>query len=328
MANINRRDFGKMALGGLAARTLFGRPNSKFNGVQIGINAPYSFRGMRGSADDVIEDMLRLGISSAELRSQPVEYFLGAPVTIQGAAGAAGNFQKKGGGVTRPTPEQEAGERARLEETKKWRRALSRGRFADARKKFNDQGISIDIVKFDDLTNRVDAMEDDEIDYCFEMAKAMGAHAISCEPPVSKTRRLGSFAAKHQLRVGYHGHYSTDPDEFAFPPSWETAYSYSPFNAINLDIGHYRAAGGDPIAFIKQYHDRITHIHLKDRKANNGPNMPWGQGDTPVREILQLMRKERYPFQATIEFEYAPPEGSDVMTEIAKCVQFCKDSLA
>ncbi len=107
-------------------------------------------------------------------------------MTIQGAAGSAGDVQKKGGGVTRPTPEQEAGVRARLEEIKKWRRALPRGRFADARKKFNDQGILIDIVKFDDLTNRVDSMEDDEIDYCFEMAKALGAHAISCEPPVSK----------------------------------------------------------------------------------------------------------------------------------------------
>ena len=79
--------------------------------------------------------------------------------------------------------------------------------------------------------------------------------------------------------------------------------------------------------FIRKYHDRITHIHLKDRKVNEGPNVPWGQGDTPVREVLRLMKTERYPFPATIEFEYKPPDASDVMTEIAKCVQFCKAAL-
>jgi hypothetical protein len=325
---LTRRDFGSAALARFAAAPLLAKPNSNFHGVQIGINAPYSFRGMPGSADDVIRDVLQLGISSTELRSQPVEHVLGGPVTIQGAARAGGGAQKKGGGVTRPTSEQEAAHRAQTDEIKKWRRALPRERFAAARKKFNDEGISIDIVKIDDFTNRIDSMEDDEIDYCFEMARALGAHAISCEPPVSKTRRLGAFATKHQMRIGYHGHLSADPDEFAFPPSWETSYSYSKFNSINLDIGHYKAAGGDPVAFIQQYHERITHIHLKDRKANNGPNMPWGQGDTPVKEILQLMRKERYAFPATIEFEYTPPEGSDVMTEIAKCVRFCKEALA
>ena len=210
----------------------------------------------------------------------------------------------------------------------KWRLALPRKRFAEAKKKFSDAGLSIDVVKFDDFTNRIDTMDDTEIDYCFELAKALGARAISCEPPVSKTRRLGAFAAKHRLRIGYHGHLSKDPDEFAQPSSWEMAYSFSKFNGINLDIGHYTALGGDAVAFLKQYRDRITHIHLKDRKKNNGPNVAWGQGDTPVREILQLMQKDRYPFPAVIEFEYTPPEGSTVMAEIARCVSFCKNALA
>jgi sugar phosphate isomerase/epimerase len=324
--DFTRRDVGRIALGCWPAARLFGKPDSKFNGVQIGINAPYSFRGMPGSADDVIRDVLQLGLNSVELRAQPVEHFLGGPVTIQKAAAPGSSQQKKG--FSRPTPEQEEALRAQIEEIRKWRLALPRDKFKVARKKFEDEGIFIDIVKIDDFTNRIDNMEDNEIDYCFEMTKALGARAISCEPPVSKTQRLGAFAAKHQLRIGYHGHLSKDPGEFAQAASWEKAYSYSKYNAINLDIGHYKAAGGDPVAFIKQYHERITHIHLKDRKADDGPNMPWGQGDTPVKEILQLMRKERYPFQATIEFEYTPPEGSDVMTEIGKCVRFCKDALA
>ena len=41
-----------------------------------------------------------------------------------------------------------------------------------------------------------------------------------------------------------------------------------------------------------------------------------------------MMKKEKYNFQATIEFEYPTPPGSDVLTELAKCVHFCKDALA
>jgi sugar phosphate isomerase/epimerase len=314
-------------LGGLAAQAVFAKPDSNFGGVQIGINAPYSFRRMHGSAEDVIRNMQELGLSSVEIRSQPIEHFLGGPVAIQGEERPQDAARIYPGGFKRPTTQEDAADRSRLEAIRNWRRALPPKRFTEARDKFRDAGISIDVVKFDDLTNRVDAMADDEIDYCFEMTKALGARAISCEPPVRKTRRLGSFALKHRLPVGYHGHLSKDPDEFSLPASWERAAAFSPFNRINLDIGHFTAAGGDALGFIRQHHDRITHIHLKDRKANDGPNLPWGQGDTPVKEVLQLMKKERYDFPAVIEFEYAPPEGSSVMAEIAKCVQFCKNAL-
>ena len=54
--------------------------------------------------------------------------------------------------------------------------------------------------------------------------------------------------------------------------------------------------------------------------------MPWGEGDTPFKEILTLMKKEKYKFQATIELEYPVPE-STVIAEITKCVQFCKNVL-
>jgi sugar phosphate isomerase/epimerase len=168
------------------------------------------------------------------------------------------------------------------------------------------------------------------VDYAFNLAKALGARAISCEIPLSKTQWLGEFATKHKMMVGYHGHAAvTNPEAFAAPESWEKAMSFSKYNGINLDIGHFIAGNNtSPIPFIKKHADRITHIHLKDRKLHNGPNVPWGQGDTPIAEVLQLMKKEKYPFQGTIEFEYPVPEGSDVLHEIAKCVEFCRKALA
>lgn len=104
--------------------------------------------------------------------------------------------------------------------------------------------------------------------------------------------------------------------------------SFSKYIGVNLDIGHFSAANFDAVAYIKEHHARITNLHLKDRKKNQGPNVPWGQGDTPIKEVLQLMAKEKYAFPANIEFEYQVPEGSDPMTEMSKCLNYCKNTLA
>jgi sugar phosphate isomerase/epimerase len=314
--NLSRRDLGKLALAALPAGALLAKPDSKFGGVQIGINAPYSFHNMPGSADDIIKYMTQLNLSATELRTQPVEAFLGAPI-VPAAAGR-----------NKPplTPEQDAARKAALEDLRKWRLALSTDRMKTARKKFEDAGIKIEIVKVDGI----DTMEDNVVDYAFILAKTLGAKALSCEIPLSRTKRLGEFATKHKLMVGYHGHANmTSPEAFAKPESWETAMTHSRYNGINLDIGHFIAGNNvSPIDFIKKHHDRITHVHLKDRKLNNGPNVPWGQGDTPIKEVLQLMKKEKYPFEGTIEFEYPVPKDSDLLTEIGKCVDFCRKALA
>jgi sugar phosphate isomerase/epimerase len=291
--SFTRRDLGRLALAALPA-SLLAKPDSKWGGVQIGINVPYSYRGLPGSAEDVLVMTTGLGLSAVELRSQPVEGFFGAPKP--------------------PSPDLE-----------KWRLAASIDKFKEFRKKYEDAGLAIQVVKFDG----VDKMKDEVVDYAFELAKTLGAHALSCEIPLSKTEWLGTFATKHKLMVGYHGHTNvTSPEAFAKPESWEKAMSYSKYNGINLDLGHFMAANNtSPIPFLEKYADRVTHVHVKDRKMNNGPNVPFGQGDTPIKEVLQFMKQKKYKFQATIEYEYPLPEGSTVLTEISKCVEYCKDCL-
>jgi sugar phosphate isomerase/epimerase len=114
----------------------------------------------------------------------------------------------------------------------------------------------------------------------------------------------------------------------------------SKYTALNFDVGHFYGVNGQsPVPLVEEYRDRIASLHLKDRKGpgsaggnsgpgGGGPNMPWGQGETPLKEILQLMKRNKYKFPASIEYEYETPEGSDVLTEIKKCVQYCKDALA
>jgi sugar phosphate isomerase/epimerase len=316
-----RRELGRFALAALPV-SLLAKPNSKFGGVQVGINAPYSFHGLPGGANDVQKYVVDLGLSAMELRSQPVEEFFGCPIHY--------NTISTPRPATPPTAEEQAAQRAeaaaKAEAIEKWRLSAPMDQFKAFRKKYEDAGIAIEIVKFDG----VDKMKDEVVDYAFHLAKTLGARAISCEIPLSKTPWLGQFAAKHKMMVGYHGHTNIHSAEaFGAPESWEKAMTYSKYNGINLDIGHFTAGNStSPIPFLRKHADRITHIHVKDRKMNNGPNTPFGEGETPIKEVLQLMKREKYPFQATIEFEYKVPEGSDTLHEIAKCVEYCRNCLA
>jgi sugar phosphate isomerase/epimerase len=382
MSLLTRREFGTLALGALPAANLLAgalqaqettnKSNSQFGGVNVGIIAPYAFRGTAGNVDDILSAMVKLGLSAVEMQAEPVEAYAGAPARGRGRGGrgrrgggpggsgpgeadrasgqpnaqsggqagearaeqrpAEGAEGRRGDGPGRrgrgapPTPEELAARRAAGDEMRKWRLSQSMEKFEALRKKYNHAGVSIDIVKF----GLGPDMTDDEVDYCFHVAKALGCKAITSEPPVSETKRLGKFAEKHQIRLGFHNHSNAPSVEsFCRPGAWEQAFFYSDWNGANVDIGHFCAGNSmSPVDFIRAYHDRITNLHLKDRKFNQGPNMPWGEGDTPIREVLQMMKREKYKFMATIELEYPIPEGSDVMTELAKCVAFCKEALA
>ena len=299
--NITRRELGRIAVSAMSASGMLpvsqawaqrAKPDSTFAGVRVGMNVPYNFGGRDMNADELLDRCLALNVSAVEMRSQPVESFLRSP---------AANGQK---------PEPDA--------MRRWRTSLDLNRVAPFRRKFEDAGVIIEIVKYDGIY----AMPDDEVDYCFNLAKALGGRAISCEIDVKHTQRIGRFADKHRFMVGYHGHAATTPEH------WEAAFAQARYNWANLDLGHFVAGNNtSPVPFIKQHHARITHVHVKDRKMKEGPNVPFGQGDTPIGEVLRLIRDNKWPIQATIEFEYPVPEGSDRMKELAKTVEYCKQML-
>jgi sugar phosphate isomerase/epimerase len=291
----------------------FGAIDSKFNGVQIGA-ITYSFRGMN-DPDEIIRAMVDIGLGEAELMSNHAEAAAGAPVQNPGGGRGRGRGQM--------TPEQQAAMRAHQEELKKWRATTTPDTFKPVRKKFNTAGIDVALLCY----NMQDSMTGDDIEYGFQMAKALGVKGITTSTTVSMSKRIAPLADKHKLMVGYHGHDQTsDPNQFATLESYATAFSYGKYNGVNLDIGHFTASNYDAIAFIKHHHARITNLHLKDRKKDHGPNTPWGEGDTPIKEVLRLLKQEKYPFPGNIEYEYQGE--SDVITEMKKCLAFCKEALA
>lgn len=283
-----------------------GKPNSRFNGVQIGV-ITYSFRTMPESAEALLRYCIEAGVSAVELMGHPAEVFVGAPRPPS----KSGNEE-----------EDKAALATYVAELSTWRSTVPMARFEQLRKMYNRAGVNI--FGFKPSALRI-TNTDADIDYAFRAAKALGANQANLEFPQdeAQTERLGRIAARNNVYVGYHGHLQQTFD------MWDNAFRQSRYNAANFDMGHYVAAGFDPIDFMKAKHERIVSMHVKDRKskANGGANLPWGQGDTPIAEALQLMAKRNYRFPATIELEYPIPDGSNAIKEVAKCVEFARTVL-
>ena len=292
-----RREFAIGALmlmpaSGLASRLLAARQATRIDGVEIGA-ITYSFRSIPNPVE-IIAAMQKIGLTEAEVMSGDVEKLAGAPSVGRGES---------------------------RDPLTAWRKSATPATFRAVTKQFNDAGIDLRFLTYNMNGNTTD----EEIEYAFNMASSLGAKALTTSTQVSVAKRIAPIANAHKMRVGFHGHSNiTNPDEFATPESFAAAMAMSPYHGVNLDIGHFTAANYDAIAYINEHHDRITNLHLKDRKKNQGANLPWGEGDTPIREVLQLLKKEKWGIPANIEYEY---RGADTVAEVAKCFEFCKNAL-
>jgi sugar phosphate isomerase/epimerase len=300
---LTRREFGTIAVGSLALPAL--ARSQTVSGVRLGVQT-YSFRElMRPAGGDLVEPIIaamkECGLTECELWAPQIE--------------PASTF-----GRGRPTPEQAQQTR---EAVKKWRLETPLDHFRAIRKKFDAAGIIV--YAFNYSPNG--SFSDDEIDRGFEMAKALGAEIITASATLEAARRMVPFAAKHRMSVAMHNHSNvSDPNEFATLESLATALKLSPHFRVNLDIGHFTAANYDAVAYIREHHDRITNLHIKDRRKNQGDNVAWGTGDTPIRDVLQLLKKERWPIRAYIEYEHKGDVGA--VEEVKKCFAFSKSALA
>uniref|UniRef100_UPI0025E7070D sugar phosphate isomerase/epimerase family protein n=1 Tax=Algoriphagus sp. TaxID=1872435 RepID=UPI0025E7070D len=300
------------------------------NGVQIGC-ITYSFRSMPDqSAEATLKYVTDSGLNAIELMGDPAESFAGMP---ESPINRMRMFQL--GGKARRGEELTAAEKTELDEMRaageaygkevaEWRAKVDMKKFEDLRKMYKAAGVSIYAFKPNAFgKNNTDA----EIDYGMKAAKALGATHVTLEHPSddAHTLKLGKMAEKHKISVGYHGH---EQETFSF---WDTAIAQSPNNGLNLDAGHYIAAGNtDLIPLIEKQHKHILSMHTKDRQtpANGKGNLAWGTGDTPIPELLNLIKSNKYKFPATIELEYQVPEGSDAVKEVQKCVEFCERALS
>jgi sugar phosphate isomerase/epimerase len=344
------------------------KPNSKIEGVQIGtITYSYRTMPDQ-SAEATLRYVVDSGISAIELMGGPIESFAGAPTAAgrgggpgggRGGAAAAGGRGERGAvpaelppGATRgswngtecvipapgaargggggggrgrgeASPEQVAAQQEQAAKLKAWRTSVSMDAFKTLRKMYNDAGVSIYATKMLSAN-----MSDEEFEYVFNVAEALGANHTTLELLTNdeQLKRVGDFAMKKKVYAAYHTHAQGSMTAF------DRAFELSKGNRANVDFGHWVAAGnvgGTPMQFLEKYHDRISSFHLKDRTTPQhcSLNLAWGTGETPIKDILQLVRKNKWNIPASIELEYAVPEGSDAVKETRKCVEYCRAAL-
>ena len=310
----------------IGSKTVWGKglvldkPNSKFFGVQIGV-ITYSFRSLPGAPEQLVQYCVNSGISAIELMGDSIEDFAGKPIN-----------------PVKPMPRVN-GQPAKLSDEQKqqiadyqlavanWRATVPMDKFIAVRKMFHNAGIQIYAFKPNALGPK---NTDAEVVYALKAAKALGAKSVTVELPKdpAQSQRLGDLGAEHKIYIGYHAH------EQATDTAWDIALGQSPYNSMNLDCGHYIAAGGNNtpeslLALIEAKHDRISSLHIKDRKSklNGGQNKVWGEGDTPLKNILTLLKEKKYNIPATIELEYDIPADSDAVKETAACLAYAKKLL-
>src|SRR3954468_9768607 len=285
---------GDSILGALAQA----KPNSLIDGVQIG-TITYSYRSMPDqSAEATLKYIVDSGISAIELMGGPVESFAGAPTSGRGGGPGGGGARGErrgaaaadapppqfnsswaghpcnaaprgdappaargggaGGGRGRgdASPEQQAMQREAASKLKTWRTSVSMDRFKALRKMYNDAGVTIYAWK--QLNPN---MSDAEFEYIFNVAEALGCTHTTLEltENAAQLKRIGDFAEKKKIYAAYHTHLQGSMTAF------DQAFALSKGNMANVDLGHFVAAGGDPVAFLTKFHDRIASFHLKDR---------------------------------------------------------------
>ncbi len=293
-SRIHRRDFGRLAVGTSGAFALHStvrgheQLNSTVKGVRLGVQT-FSFRDR--PLDAAIEAFKALGIGTCELWSGHIEPLRGARRSEDG--------------------------RAKL---RAFRLETPLSHFEKIGILFHEAGIDLHAYNYsfrDDFT-------DDEIARGFEIAKALGAKVITASGTVSVAARVNPHAERYNMLVGMHNHSRIRENEFATPDDFAAASDGHSHIAVNLDIGHFVAAGFDPVEYIRQHHERIVTLHIKDRKKEQGENMPFGEGDTPIADVLTLLSENGYDMPANIEYEY---KGADTVAEVRKCIDYCKQAL-
>ncbi len=289
------------------------KPNSKVGGVQLGLTT-YCYRSIPHSLEETLQYVLTSGVSSLEMR-HVLEEGLGIPQASRPARGGAPSAADRA--------EREKTAAQIREAQRQWRLSCPIEKYADIRKMYNQAGVNIHIAKF-----VPSGWTDEEIDYAYKAAKALGAYGITDEFTDEASKRLGKFAEKHTSLAIYHTH-----GQFGMPGFDIDKYlGYSPANRLNLDIGHYFGSTGQhPNAIIEKYHKVIPSIHVKDKTGPRNPqpnaNREFGKGDTPIKDVLLLIKKEKWPINVDLELEYDIPAGSDPVKEVTKCIEYMRNVL-
>ena len=311
----SRRDLGKLTLGALTVPAIAAKKiDSVVHGIQFGLQS-YIFTGIGlpqdSLVDVVIASMVESRLGECDLYAPLVE-----PAQFWDRI-RAGGTAAPGGTV----PPEVAADRARArEELARWRTSVSLDYFRAIRKKFDGAGIDIyGLSGFPGST-------EEELTRTYEIADVLGANLITLSINLSGARRIAPLAEKHRFLVGIQGNPNmsvTNPDAIAKPENYEQAVALSKSYWISFDIGDATGGGYDALKFVETHHDRITLLYLKDRRKDR-LSVPWGEGDSPVAQVLRLVRDNKYPIRCYLDCDY---KTTDRPADVKRSFEYAKTVL-
>ena len=305
-----RRELRTLSFAGLAAPVLAGfTPRApSVSGVGLGVQT-FSFRGLSPAAGSdpiavLLQAITACDVCECELFAPQVEAQFGGP--------HAGHHS-----MSVMTPQM------MRRELRKWRLRTPLTYFHALGKRFTEAGLRIHAYN----CSPDPSFTNEELDHAFTSAKALGAEIITASTTLDLAKRMVPYAAKHRMVVALHGDSRvTTPHELATPEGLDAAKKLSPYFKVCLDLGHFTAGNFDPVAYVRQHHGEIASIHLTDRRRDQGETVPWGQGDTPIREVLQLLKREGWPIRTYIKYDYAG--GTNPTVEVKRCLAYAAQALA
>lgn len=308
---LSRRDLGKITLAGLPS-LLHGAVKAE---VRVGASTDsfhdFPRRPGRDNTDEIIRALTAAGVTEIDLASGNTE--APSPDTGLPPPPPPGPYGGPPAGFT--PAELAARTRALRENLRKWRLATPASHYAELKTRFDRAGISVYALSF----QHDDAFTDEEIDATFGHAQALGAEVIASRASPAMAKRLAPFAERHAMTVAFRNENETAAQISALA-------AVSPRFRVNLDIGNFTAANQECVAYIQENYRRITHLMVKDRTRHGGGNETFGSGDTPIQDVLRLVRDKQYPIRAYVDYEYVglgTPEE-----EVRKCLAYIRAALA
>jgi sugar phosphate isomerase/epimerase len=188
------------------------------------------------------------------------------------------------------------------------------------RRKFDDAGIEIHGVSgFHGSTEA-------ELGQTFEIAEVLGARLITLTVTLPAARLIAPMVEKSRFLVGIQGNPNmnpTNPDAISRPEQYAEAVALSKSYGMSFDIGDATGGGYDTLKFVEAHLDRIALIYLKDRRKDR-LSVSWGDGDTPVAEILRLIRVRKPGIRCYIDCDY---KTTDRPADVKRSFEFAKRAL-
>jgi sugar phosphate isomerase/epimerase len=273
---------------------------STFNGVAVGANT-YSLPQL--TLKDALRAFAEIGFGIAELH----------PRHVEPAFGPLGRGARMG----LPTEQQTSPATAARQKLREWRLMVPLEQFEAIGTMFKAQNIFLYAYNM----NYRDDFTDDELERSFQMTRALGCNVITAVGSKQLFKRLDPLATKYKTWVAIHNEGDSIPTMADFEEVLKSAGAYT---QMTLDIGHFVASNSDPVACLEKHHKEIVNLHIKDRKKNGGANLPFGQGDTPIKDILGMDRDRKYNIPVHVEWEVA---GADRVQKVKDCFEYCKNTL-